>query len=69
MPTQSVLKQHDRRVTDLKTLINQEELLKGTVRAYHQSARKSLEKYKEWCKMHSIKPENIVLPETDNIIL
>ena len=69
MPAQNILKQHDRRLTDVKTLIAQQTLLKGTMMNYQDQARKQYKKYEEWCGAHKIKPEEVVLPKVENIII
>lgn len=67
--SQNILKQHDRRFTDLITLIEQKRLLKNTVLIYSQNIKKQMKSYYDWCKKNDVEPETIVLPDSDDVIV
>lgn len=60
--SQAILKQHDRKYTDLKTIIEQQRILKGTIVSYTSTIEKQAKAYYDWCKKNDLEPENIVLP-------
>ncbi len=63
--SQALLKQHDRKYTDIKTIIEQQRILKGTILSYNSTIEKQLKAYYDWCKKNDIEAENIVLPKLD----
>lgn len=67
-PTQALLKQHDRKYTDLKTLVEQRRLLSGTVISYQANIEKNYKNYCDWCERHDLEPEKITLSKRDVIL-
>jgi hypothetical protein len=53
---QSLLKQQERKFTDLKTVREQARLLKGTVRLYQGNIEKQEKAYADWCKKNKLDP-------------
>jgi hypothetical protein len=53
-PKQTLLKQQDRKFSDLKTIREQARLLKGTVLTYQRNIEKQEKAYVDWCKKNDL---------------